>query len=562
MKHIISLLKPRMWTFRNSTSSHREKGRALRLILVGGISIMFLAGIFAISLRVLIYFKSIEDLGDLLAFKLLSMILITLFSLMIFSSILTILSKLYLSKDLFLVHSMPVSSYEIFGARWFETTLDSSWMVIVFTFPVFVAYGIVNQAGWIFYAMIIANILALSFIASAISSILVLLAAVTLPANRIRSIFLFLGLFLFMILFILFRLIRPERLVNPETFASVLIYLQTLQTPASPFLPSTWAYESMKATLAGNLGNSLFNAGLSWSFAIALAFLTIILADSIYFRGFSRAQVAAARLFRGKPAFKLMGRWLSGPIRALASKEIRTFFRDQTQWSQIFLVGALIVIYVYNFKVLPLEKAPMRTIYLQNLLSFLNMGLAAFVLTALSARFTYPAISCESEAFWIIRSAPINLKRFLWVKFMVYFIPLLILTEILIVATNIFLQVTTFMMVLSVITIGFVVPGVVAIGIGLGAAYPDFKIENPVQSVTSFGGLIFMILSAAFIMAVIVLEAGPVYNLFMANLTRRSLTFLEWIWTVGSFTAAFIISILAIILPMRFGARRLARVLI
>ncbi len=43
---------------------------------------------------------------------------------------------------------------------------------------------------------------------------------------------------------------------------------------------------------------------------------------------------------------------------------------------------ALVVIYVYNFKVLPLEESPMPTEHLQDLLAFLQMGLALFVLTA------------------------------------------------------------------------------------------------------------------------------------------------------------------------------------
>ncbi len=73
------------------------------------------------------------------------------------------------------------------------------------------------------------------------------------------------------------------------------------------------------------------------------------------------------------------------------------------------------------------------------------------------------------------------------------------------------------MMVLSFITVFLMVPGIVSIGIGFGAAYPDFKSENPAQSVTSFGGLMFMMLCAGYIMAVIILEAGPVYSIFMAG---------------------------------------------
>jgi ABC-2 type transport system permease protein len=125
------------------------------------------------------------------------------------------------------------------------------------------------------------------------------------------------------------------------------------------------------------------------------------------------------------------------------------------------------------------------------------------------------------------------------------------------VATNIFLNVTPFMMFLSTTTIFFMVPGVVAIGIGFGSAYPNFKSENPAQSVTSFGGLLFMMLCAVFIGGIVILEAGPVYNLFMANFHQRPLSILEWVWIVGSFSLSLLICALALILPMRFGEKRL-----
>jgi ABC-2 type transport system permease protein len=218
---------------------------------------------------------------------------------------------------------------------------------------------------------------------------------------------------------------------------------------------------------------------------------------------------------------------------------------------------ALIVIYLYNFSALPLDKTPIKTVYLQNLFSFLNMGLASFVLTAISARFVFPAVSTEGDAFWIVRAAPIPIRAFLRVKFFVYFIPLLLLTEILIVATNILLQVTDFMMILSTVTVFLMVPGVVAMGVGLGAAYPDFQSENPAQAVTSFGGLLFMILCAGFIGLVIILEAGPVYAVFMAGIRGQSLSILQWIWLVISLALVLLLCILAVILPMRLGERRL-----
>ncbi len=559
MKDIITLLQPRFYSFKNKGFSESNRGGLFKLLLFGTIGTLFWGGLFAISLRVLGYFKEIAELGDILAYKLLSMALVTIFILLIFSSVLTSLSKLYLSRDLSLVHSMPISSYKIFIARWIESTIDSSWMVILYTLPVFISYGIVYQAGPFYYGNVVITLLSLLIIASGISAVPVIIAVNIFSASRIRGILIFFGLCFFLVLFFVFRFLRPERLVDPEVFSTALIYLKALKTPAPVYLPSTWAFDSMKSVLNGHITEGLFHSALSLSFAGVMVFMVIIIADAIYFKGLSKTRTAQVRLIKYNASCRLFLGFLSRPVRAFTLKEVRIFFRDQTQWSQLFLIAALVVIYIYNFNVLPLEKAPIKIVYLQNLLSFLNMGLAGFVLTAVTARFAYPAVSSEREAFWMVKSVPIPLRKYLWIKFFIYFVPLLILTEILIITTNIMLKVTPFMMALSIINIFFLVPGVVSMGIGFGAAYPDFKSENPAQAVTSFGGLLFMMVCAGYIGAVIVIEAGPVYNLFMAGIKERVLNAFEWIWIIGSFAIAFIINIIAIVLPMKFGENRLSK---
>jgi ABC-2 type transport system permease protein len=185
------------------------------------------------------------------------------------------------------------------------------------------------------------------------------------------------------------------------------------------------------------------------------------------------------------------------------------------------------------------------------------MGLALLVLTAVAARFAYPAVSLEKEAFWLVKSSPLSIRSFLLIKFFIYYLPLLGLAEILIVGTNLLLKVTPFMMALSTVTVFFMVPGIIAMAIGLGAAYPDFRAENPAQTASSIGGLVFMLMSAAYVAAVILLQAGPVYRLFMADLHGRTLSAMAWLWIVAAFTAALLLSVLAIVLPLRFGEKRL-----
>ena len=559
LKDIRRLLRPRTLPLRVRGRARSTRGGGRRLLVLAGVGALFWAGLFALSFRVLQYFKGIEDIGDLLAYKLLAMILMVSFALMLFSSVLTSLSRLYLSRDLELVHAMPVPSHRIFLARWLDAAVESSWMVVVFTAPVFLAYGVVFDSGPAYYALTPLAVGLLAVVASALSAAAVTVAVMVVPATRMRSVVLLVGVLLFVVLYLAVRLSRPEQLVNPEVFDSVLLYLTELQAPAAPYLPSTWVSDAVQAALKGAIGTSLFHLALAGSAAAALVSLLALLADAFYFRGFSRTQTASVRVIRGRRVSERLFRRLPGPVRALAVKEVTTFMRDQTQWTQLFLIAALLVIYIYNFEALPLERSPIQTVYLQNLFAFLNMGLALFVLTAVTARFAYPAVSLEREAFWMIKASPVSLRSFLVIKFFIYYLPLLLLTEVLVVGTNLLLKVTPFMMALSSATVFCLVPGIVAIGIGLGAAYPDFKAENPTQTVTSFGGLVFMITCAGLIAAVILLEAGPVYRIFMADMHGRPLPTYVWVWTAGAFALALVLSVAAVVLPLRFGLRRLSR---
>ncbi len=555
MKAIAALLSPRWRSFSKGSFGARH---GIKQTVLSAMGLAFWAGIFGVSLRVLTYFQQIEALGDILARKLLLMVLVTFMGLMVFSAVLTALSKLYLSRDLDLVHSLPAPARTVFAARWLESTVDSSWMVIVFTLPVLIAYGVVYRSGPLFYFDMLPALVPLAVTGSAVSVLVVLGAVVLLPANRVRSIFFFLGLGALVVVYVTFRVLRPERLVDPEAFQSVLAYLETMGAPAAPWLPSTWTFASLTAALRGDAAAAVFHLGICWSGALFLSLVAVLAADALYFKGFSKTQTAPGRRVRVRPpGHGFFARLLPGPVRALVVKELKTFWRDQTQWSQVFLMAALMVIYLYNYAVLPLEKAPIETLYLQNLFSFLNMALAAFVTTAIAARFAYPSVSTEGAAFWIVLGAPISLGTFLWVKFFIYLLPLLVLSEMLIVATNLLLHVTPFMMWLSTVTMLFLTPGVVALGVGLGGAYPDFASENPSQTVTSFGGLVFMMLSVAYIGAVVLLQAGPVYHYFMASVDGRRLPFIYQAWLGAAFLLASVLSALAVLLPMRFGTRRL-----
>ena len=245
----------------------------IRLFMFGSVGVIFWIGTFIIFYRVLLYFQSVQDFGNILAMKLLSMIILTFFALLVFSSVINSLSHFYLSRDLPLLHSLPLESRTIFLSRWILAAFDSSWMVVAFSLPVFLSYGLIYQAGSVYYVIVLAAIIVMCLIATAISSIIVLVGAIALPAGKIRTLFIIMGVGLAIILVIVLRMVRPEQLVNPDSFASVVIYLNSLQTPNSPFLPTTWINDIIISAINGNLKTSLFNLALSTSCAFTLIFL-------------------------------------------------------------------------------------------------------------------------------------------------------------------------------------------------------------------------------------------------------------------------------------------------
>src|SRR5213075_2498755 len=239
--------------------------------------------------------------------------------------------------------------------------------------------------------------------------------------------------------------------------------------------------------------------------------------------------------------------------RELVMKELRLFFRDTTQWSQLILLGVLIVVYVFNIKYLPLRGEGV-TFFLINVVPFLNLVLAGFVLASIAARFIFPGVSLEGRTMWLLQSSPMSMRDLLWAKFWVGTLPLLILAVGIVGVTNYLLDVSVFMFGVSLLTIVFMTFAVSGLAIGFGTLFPQFETENAAQIPTSFGGLLFMMSAVAVIGGVVVLEARPVYTYLSAQAFGGRASPLEMI--VG-FGLAAALCTTASLVPISIAQRRM-----
>ena len=79
-------------------------------------------------------------------------------------------------------------------------------------------------------------------------------------------------------------------------------------------------------------------------------------------------------------------------LRTIVIKDLKTFFRDTGQWSQLFMLMALVIVYVYNFSVLPIGGVG-GSFYLQNIIAFFNLALAGFVIASIAALAFVPSVA-------------------------------------------------------------------------------------------------------------------------------------------------------------------------
>lgn len=534
----------------------RAEGRGVRLAMLTLVGAIFWAFAFGVLFRLLQYFRGIPEIGPLLAGKLLALVLVSFLGLLLLSNVITALSTFFLARDLDMLVAAPVDWLRLYAAKLLETMVNSSWMVVLLAVPLFAAYGFAYDGGWSFPLIVVGSFVPFLIIPAVIGSTITLLLVNIFPARRARDL---LGLITVLAaggLVLLLRLLRPEELANPEGFRSLVDFITLLRAPTSPFLPSEWMQSAVMSWLTWEPDPLAYY--LLWTTAAAFVVLGAFVHRALYAKGFTKSQESSARAVRRGGPVRWFGALLAplGVRRSeLVLKEVRVFFRDTTQWSQLILLAVLVVVYVFNVKFLPLRGEGV-TFVLVNVIPFLNLAIAGFVLAAVAARFIFPGVSLEGRTLWLLRSSPIHMRDLLWAKFWVGTLPLLALALAIVFITATLLEVSAFMMAVSVLTVAMLTFAIAGLALGLGTLFPEFETENAAQIPTSFGGLLFMMAAIIVIAAVLMLEARPVYMYLSARAFATPISAAEM---VRGFVAAGVVCLAATFAPIWLAIRRMDR---
>ena len=267
-----------------------------RTVVLGTAGVLFYSLLFAVLYRLLLYFRAAAGLGEVLAGKLLGLILVGFLAILVLSNVVAALSSFFLAQDLELIIAAPTDGLRVYLARLFESLTHSSWMVVVVLVPVLLAYGVVYHGGWLFAGVAVTGLAAYLLIPAVLGAAVTLVLVNVFPARRTRDLLALMGLFGAAAVVVLIRVLRPEQLARPEGFRSLVDFIAVLDTPRSAWLPSEWAAEAFLAALPGRAGDvasagppDLFPLLLLVSTAAGMLVLGAWLHERLYGEGFSRA---------------------------------------------------------------------------------------------------------------------------------------------------------------------------------------------------------------------------------------------------------------------------------
>lgn len=500
------LVKLRM--MRGMARSDEER---FRLPLFTFMSLLFVVGLYYVGDTIVDFAMGVEPVGQLLVHKLLSITVLVFFSLLLFSNVVTAFSSFYLADDLEFLMGQPIPKDQLFTSRFLETLAISSWIIILFGLPLFISIGTGMGAPWYFYPVLLATLLPFVAIPTALASIVALLVTNIIAANRTRDAALFFGLVAFASLFVVIRSFEPERLLNPDSFDSIGEMMSLLSVPSTSFLPNDWVVNILTPMLFDLHAPVGWSAALLFSTPVALYFIAAWLHRPLYFRGYSNTQegrhrgglLAVARnwlLERSKHTGAKLETQLTelrekpgqeSPLAQLVRKDQAVFTRDPSQWSQLLVVLAIVVIYLVNFKYF--DAAADQTLIGDLGLVFFNLAACSFVVIALCGRFLFPAVSLEGRSFWLILQAPVSLERFLIGKWLGGLLPIIIIGQLLIWSSNLLVGIPLSLCLLTSVEILLITFLATAMAVGMGAVYPQFHNPNAARIASSFGAVIFMI---------------------------------------------------------------------
>ncbi|MDD2497031.1 MAG: hypothetical protein PHY90_02680, partial [Desulfitobacteriaceae bacterium] len=363
----------------------------------------------------------------------------------IFFGITAAFAALYMADDLELLFMAPVNLRAVFAVKSLSVIGSNLIVAVIFAFLPGVFYGLLFQAGALFYLLVMLVGLGLWIIGTALSELINLLVMRIVPPHRSREAVGAIGALTGILIALVFQI--PNLLISVGEQINIATWLagQEEMIRVMDFFPWGWGSLALVSGLSGD-----FLTGFSWS--ILIIFLGVVLfaiAFSLLERGFRRGFISLSQGGGGKRQKKkhpvadnelklgqidyrsflseektadTASSWRG--VWAVAKKDLLSLKRDTREWFGYLAPLIIMVFFIGQFLFLQTESTQASLIMILIIYSLMfsgNMALQSF--------------GREGESDWLLNSVPLAGWPVVWGKLIGSVLPTMILMEALLLGT-------------------------------------------------------------------------------------------------------------------------------
>jgi ABC-2 type transport system permease protein len=553
----------------------------LRTALVIGLSLFFWLGLFALFYQGFEFVvQHVERPGakyhaQTMRFVF-SLFFLSLWVMLVFSAGIILYGGLYPSRETAYLLTLPVRNERLVYYRFQEALFFSSWGFFLLASPMLFAYGLVVDAPWYYFAYMLPLMASFAYIPCSLGAIFCLLLIYRLP--RLRRIIV--GVTAIVLIVSAYHKIWKTLELSDVEFLGNTWFKETFHRfrfTRVEWLPSTWLSNALIEAVRTSHNNP---RDLPWleagkylvvlvSNAMLLHLVVVRLGKTLFRPSYWQLNARPARAPQASMAW--IDRVVAAPLvvfprqtRLLIMKDLRLFRRDPVQWSQFLIFFGLLLLYFANVDRFRQHRSDLNVMTWVNIVSFLNLAVVGLILSTFTTRFIYPLISLEGRRFWIMSQLPVERDTILWSKFLFAAVGSWLPCAALVGISDIMLDVSAMVVGVHQTICAMLCLGLAGMAVGFGAMMPNFREQSPSKIAAGFGGTLNLVLSALYIMAVVLLTALPCHFYLLAagrsEMPPRLLQpYYLRLWLALGLVASSVLATLVTVLPLRGGLRTFRR---
>jgi ABC-2 type transport system permease protein len=486
----------------------------------------FAVGAFFFSQQCIRFLLEDIHIGLFLLHSFISMVLFIFFVSVNVGNIIVSYSTLYKSDEVAFFFTKPIEPQKIFFLKFMDNFFYSSSTLLMILFSLLAGYVYYFKLSIVSFIFLVLNFI--PFILSAGSLGVIILLFIIKLANRfgIKNVIAALAIGYISAIVLFFKLNSPQMLITSVLKLNPLLdknkYFGEFIPPIIKYLPNNWLSQTAYWIVQGNVKNSLSFIYMQFVLSAVLFSIALILGNKWYFNTWLLNQKITSDYISTRNKKNVFISFesksdLKGQTESIFKKDILIFIREPGQIIHLSILLFLTLIFIWSLT--GIRFIGFGNIYLQTMIYLSIFLFNLLLITTLSLRFIFPLISLEGEAFWKIKSAPMNISNYVKAKLWLPGIIILLISLSLGFFSNYKLGLN--LKLLSIILNLFAAATIISINFGMGGLFANYKEKNAIRLSSSQGATLSFLINILFMLILIAILFSPLSELFLSVMLKK-----------------------------------------